>query len=69
MFQVFIKVNHPGGWDVSKKAYSITLGGREELVFETQQEATEKANEIRRAINYLVNAGVKVGATAEVKEV
>jgi uncharacterized OsmC-like protein len=66
---VFIKVRQPGGWNISKKAYSISLGGREELIYETQAEANEKSNEIRCAINYLVNSGIKVEATTEIKEI
>lgn len=69
MWQVFIKVRQPGGWFKTTPAYSVGLQGRDELVFEDKKEADQKCIDIRRAINYLCNAGAKTGADAFVKEV
>lgn len=65
MYQVFIKANG----QTSRAATIKGLGDRQFLAYEDRQEARDKATEIRLAMAYLTNAGVKHGASVEVKEV
>lgn len=64
MYQIFIKhnsKNHP--------ATIKGLGDRQFLVYEDRKEAGVKATEIRLAMAYMINAGVKHNAHVLVKEI
>ena len=68
MYQVFLSVDRECG----RELVPVSRRGLDHidtyLKYEDRKEANDKATEIRLAISYLINAGVKVGAHVEVKE-
>lgn len=64
MYQVFIRANGK-----TSPATIKGLGERQYLAYEDQNEAKNQATNIRLAMAYLTNAGVKHGAEVLVREV